>query len=252
MDDAKTFQPAYNISWATFLSVLERMAADPPTRVDRTYLHSQSGFIQTYLIAAYKAFGFLGEDSRPTDLVNDFADPDRRKDIIADLFRANYPTIIPLGETNSTPGELAEAFAEAFPSITGESRRKAVRFFLSGAEYAGIKTSPMWKAPKAARGSSAPRRSRKAGGAGGGADAQNGANGRAASAPSVKTVEQMKAEYFALLLKKAEQDDDGGDLLDRIERLVGISTSDKKENRGRKTAGSKPATPADPASQGEG
>lgn len=250
MDDSpKTFQPPYNISWATFINVLERMAADPPTRVDRSYLDSQSGFVQTYLIAAYKTFGFISDDARPTDLVNEFAKPDRRKSLVAELFRANYPTIIPRGETNSTAGELAEAFAEAFESITGESRRKAIRFFLSGAEYAGIKTSPMWKAPKAARGSSAPRRSRKGGGV---AAPPNTTVPPAASGGSVKSVDEMKAEYFALLLKKAESSDGENevDLLDRIERLVGMP--DEKEDRDRKTAGSTPATPTGPASQGEG
>lgn len=250
MDDTpKTFQPPYNISWATFLNVLERMAADPPTRVDRTYLDSQSGFIQTYLIGAYKAFGFIGEDARPTDLVNEFAKPDRRKDLIADLFRANYPTIIPLGETNSTTGELADAFAQAFDHINGQSRTKAIRFFLSGAEYAGIKTSPMWKTPKAPRGNSAPRRSRRTGGAGTPSGVREGVTPPA----KAKTVEEMKADYFALLIKNANEGTklDTG-VLNRIERLVGLTPADEEEDRDRTTAGSTPATPAGPASQGDG
>src|SRR5260370_31126694 len=100
--ESKTFMPPYNISWATFLSTLERMAADPPNRVDRSYLDSQSGTVQTYLIAAFKAFNLISDEARPTDAVNIFADPELRKEMIADLIQTYYPTIVPLGKTNST------------------------------------------------------------------------------------------------------------------------------------------------------
>ena len=68
----------------------------------------------------------------------------------------------------------------------------------------------------------------------------------------VLTQDAMRSMYFQLLLKKAEEGDnpDSG-LFGRIERLVGLEP-DKEEDRGRTTAGSTPATPADPASQGEG
>src|SRR6266566_2918805 len=109
--EPRAFMPPYNISWATFLSTLERMAADPPNRVDRSYLDSQSGTVQTYLIAAYKTFGLINDEARPTEAVNMFAEADVRTKMIADLLRTYYPTIVPLGETNSTQGELSEAFA---------------------------------------------------------------------------------------------------------------------------------------------
>jgi hypothetical protein len=250
--EPKAFMPPYNISWATFLSTLERMAADPPSRVDRSYLDSQSGTVQTYLIAAYKTFGLINEDARPTEAVNLFADPELRKEMIADLIRANYPTILALGEANSTPGELAEAFSEAYPTLTGQSRVKAIRFFLSAATYADLKMSPLWKPPKAPRGSSARRSGRSA------KSAQPGTNPAGTSLPRSKpqTMDEAKMAYFELLIshagKEAQLDTD---VLDRIERLVGIPGSNGKATRdksgSRTTAGSKPATPADPASQGE-
>lgn len=68
----------------------------------------------------------------------------------------------------------------------------------------------------------------------------------------VLTQEAMRSMYFKLLLKKAEEGDGGdADLFGRIERLVGLE-SGKEEDRGRKTAGSTPATPPGPATQGEG
>jgi hypothetical protein len=63
----------------------------------------------------------------------------------------------------------------------------------------------------------------------------------------------MRAEYFALLIKNANEDAKlDRDVLNRIERLVGLRSADEEEDRDRTTAGSTPATPAGPASQGEG
>jgi len=197
------------------------MAADPPNRVDRSYLDSQSGTVQTYLIAAYKAFGFLSEDAKPTDLVHRFVHAETRKELVGELFRICYPTICPLGETNSTTGELTEAFAQAFPALTGESRVKAIRFFLSGAGYADLKLSPLWKAPKAARGTSSARRS---GRNSKGSQAATDATAAQATMQAAKSLDDMKIAYFDLLIKNANKDTklDPG-VLDRIERLVGIA-----------------------------
>lgn len=223
----KAFQPPYNISWATFLSTLERMAADPPNRVDRSYLGSQSGTIQTYLIAAYKAFGLIDEVSRPTDHLLRFAQAEDRKDLVADLLRTHYPTIVPLGETNSTQGELSEAFGQAFDALTGESRVKAIRFFLAGAGYAGLKLSPLWKAPKAPRGGSSPRRSSRNGK---GAQASAASVDQRPTKPRPQTLEEAKLAYFDLLINNAGKDTKlDPDVLNRIERLVGIPGPDSEQ-----------------------
>jgi hypothetical protein len=71
-------------------------------------------------------------------------------------------------------------------------------------------------------------------------------------APTNGSMDQMKRAYFDLLIEKAKQPEADASLLDRIERLVGLEPPDEKEDRDRKTAGSTPATPAGPASQGEG
>ena len=63
----------------------------------------------------------------------------------------------------------------------------------------------------------------------------------------------MRAEYFSLLIKNANEDTKlDQDVLNRIERLIGLKPTDEEEDRDRKTAGSKPATPTGPASQREG
>ena len=155
------FTPPYNIPWTTFLTTLERIAADPPSRVDRSYLESQSGNVQTYLIAALKSFGLIDQDSRPTR-INEFADPAVRKPKMAELLRDYYPTMVELGTTKATNDELREAFAKEFPTLTGESRIKAIRFFLSAMAYAELPVSSLWSSVKAPRGASAKSGTRKA------------------------------------------------------------------------------------------
>jgi hypothetical protein len=173
VDAESKFSPPYNIPWATFASQLERMAADPPGRVDRSYLDSQSGTVQTYLIAAFKGFGLIDADARPTSRVKEFADPESRKERVADLLQEFYPRVVNLGTTNATSGQLAETFTEEFPNITGESRVKAIRFFMSAMAYAELPTSKQWGSVKAPRGASG----RKSTGAGRKPTRTNGGTG---------------------------------------------------------------------------
>lgn len=156
VDDGKAFSPPYNVSWSTFLSTVERAASDLPNRLDRSYLSSQAGSVQTYLIAAFKSFGLIDDELRPTGLRQFAAEPQDRPAIMAGLLRQHYAPVVALGQTKSTPGELESCFNETFPGITGESRRKAIRFFLSAAGYANLSVSALWKVPKA---SSSSRRS---------------------------------------------------------------------------------------------
>jgi hypothetical protein len=111
----------------------------------------------------------------------------------------------------------------------------------------------LWQSVKAPRGASAKSGTRKATprkpNRTNGNDAGEGNPPTTPPPAAALTEEQMRAAYFQLLLRKAESDDSDS-MLDRIELLVGLA-GDKKPNRGRKTAGSKPATPTDPASQVE-
>lgn len=158
-EQPREFIPPYNVAWATFLSSVEKIAADLPNKMDRSYLGSMQGGMKSYLIGAFKGFGLLLDDLSVTDELRELAtEPEKRPERVADLLRRFYPKAVELGTTNATPGELSDAFAEMFPSIGGESRTKAIRFYLSACDYAGVPKSPLWKAPKA--GASVSRRGR--------------------------------------------------------------------------------------------
>jgi hypothetical protein len=211
----REFSPPYNVPWSTFINIVEKVAADNPNRIDRTYLSSRSGSEQSYLLSAFRNFGLIDESQYVTDRLRALMSTSDRPACIRELLEQHYPKAIELGRTNATPGELDAVFAEMFPNVSGASRVKAIRFFLHAAEYAGVQRSPLWKAPKA--GTTGGRRSGSRGRRGSTPDTASGDNG---SAPKGN----MKQAYFDLLLKKAEaQEDLDSDLLDRIERLLGES-----------------------------
>lgn len=147
--ETKGFSPPYNIPWATFNNTIEKIAADLPSKIDRSYLGSMSGGLKQYLIYAFRHFGLIEEDGAPSeDLLSMAKDPSQRGPIMARLLQEHYPAAVALGTTNSTPDQLANAFAEMFPSVSGDSRVKTIRFFLAAMEYAKLPRSPLWKAPK--------------------------------------------------------------------------------------------------------
>jgi hypothetical protein len=215
MDKDQIWSPPYNVVFATFNGTLDKIAADLPNRIDRTYLSSQAGSVQTYLIAAYRGFGLIKEDGRRTDELFELAtDAEGRPKRIGELLKRYYPNAVQLAETNSTMGELEAVFAEDYPRVTGESRKKAIRFFLAALEYSGLPKSPLWKVGKSGGGGSGgrkPRKSNRGAGAGATPEMQN---------PPATSSKAMKQAYFDLLVEKAKTSDNDTDLLDRIERLL--------------------------------
>jgi hypothetical protein len=174
-DSDKNFVPPYGVPWETFKNTIEKMAEDGlPERVDRSYLSSQSGNVQTYLMQAMRSFGLIEEDGTVTDLLKELtAAGEDRPQVVARLLHAHFSPIVILGASTATQGQLEEKWTEVFGQ-TGDTRRKAVRWFLSACAYAGINLSKLWKAPRAA----APGTSRKAKG---GAKKANGSASDSAS-----------------------------------------------------------------------
>jgi hypothetical protein len=154
----KGFTPPYNLPFATFITTLDKVGADQPDKLDRSYLGSASGSLKSYVISAFRGFGLIDDEHNVSSELTALAtDPSQRAERIRELVRHHYPKAVVLGTTNATSGQLDSAFAEMFPSVTGESRTKAIRFFLSACDFAGIPKSPLWKSPKAQSGPRKPK-----------------------------------------------------------------------------------------------
>ncbi len=229
MTDESIKRYAPYLAWRTFFNlILQLDEKGLPTRIDRSFLSQRSGVDQGYLIATLKAFAMIADDGTVLQPLKDLvADRDGRQALVAAVLRAHYPEVFAL-PSNATQAELDEVFRDVFAQ-TGATLRKAQTFLLHGAAFAGLKLSPYFKTPRGVPGAPGTRRPRRRA-------AQRGSAAATATvtpvtvttdAPAVlhpeANADEMRLRYFEVLLKKVDSaDETDTDLLDRIERLIGV------------------------------
>jgi hypothetical protein len=215
--------PPY-IPWTTFENLLEKMRLEGmPERIDRSYLRSYSGSTQQQLLAAARFLGLVDRDGNPSDVLKALVrNPEDRPNVMAGLVRERYPEAMALSNS-ATSAQLDEAFRKAYPTIHGETVRKAIAFFLNAARFAKIELSPHFP------------QTRPGGGGRGGprtgtrrtTRTRNRNQGQRDSddEEQLPPTSDAKSRYVDLLLKKAEEEMDEA-LLDRIERVIGVQAPD--------------------------
>jgi hypothetical protein len=158
-DDAKS---AVYVSWGTFRNALDSLAEGIPNRIDRTTFQGLSGGVQAQLLAALKFLGLTDEESKPTSELHALAvtDEPKRKEKLRQILQVRYADLFALDLTKTTPGELSEKMASSY-SVSGDTREKAIRFFLSAVAYVGVPVSRfLGGQPGSSGGASTPRRRR--------------------------------------------------------------------------------------------
>lgn len=152
--------PPY-IAFKTLLDLVERMEREePPTRVDPTYLDTYAGGYRPTVIGNLQTMGLLTKTGEPTPVLLGLVSSDDagRKKMVGELVKGLYPEVFALG-MNSTQGQFLEAFTAR--GATGDTRRKAISFFLKACAYAGVQTGTHWKTPAASATGSTRRRTPK-------------------------------------------------------------------------------------------
>lgn len=156
------FVPPY-ISYKTVMGLVERMEREePPARIDKSYLDNLSGGYRTQVLAGLNALGLVAEDGTLSERLKVMVaggEADRKR-IVGDIVREHYGPVVDLPR-NATQQQMVAAFEEMSPTVTGDTRRKAIAFFLNACQYAGITVSPHWKTPRvppSGKGSRARRR----------------------------------------------------------------------------------------------
>lgn len=252
-DDASTSAPPY-VSYRTLLSQVERMETEGvPSKIDKHFLVGMAGGTQNHFRHALRTLGLIDEDSRPTSVLYALVDArgEERGKLFGEAMFSRFPELAQL-PPNASKSDFF-AVLEGYGVKSPDQQRKMLAFYVASADGAGMTVSPHIRPTKGRTGprKTGTRRRRPAGTDG--ASPQDTSTAAARSSGDTLSSEAMRGMYFKLLLKKAEQDDGSGDLLDRIERLVGVdSAAGQTRNQGWKTAGSTPATPTSPASQEEG
>lgn len=135
--------PAYP-PFKTFTNTLDALAKNTPNRIDRSAFPGQSGGAVNQLLTAFRFFGFLTDDGKPTQALLSVAVTDEaaRKNAFRKLVEQKYAPLFALNLMKTTPAEFAEKMTEVY-SVTGDTRLKATRFFLNAIGFLGIEVSDL-------------------------------------------------------------------------------------------------------------
>jgi len=132
--------PPY-LPYRTFLSSLEKLAEAVPPRIDRGIWKNQTGSIQSLIMGAYRFFGLIDDQSKPTKRLHDLvAHRDAPNDYVKSILEEKYAEVIKHNLSTMTEALIDEYFEEAF-GVQGDTKRKSITFFLQAAKAVGIPLS---------------------------------------------------------------------------------------------------------------
>jgi hypothetical protein len=141
-DSGATILPAY-VPFHSFLTVIDKLeTGGMATRVDRGYWGSfMAGGRGMILMSALRFLGLITRTAEPTPELERLVDRATRKATLAEVLRARYAIIFEKADpARSTRQHLERAFKDHF-KVDGETRRKAIAFFVKASEYAGLPLS---------------------------------------------------------------------------------------------------------------
>lgn len=136
-------KPPY-LAFQTFLAFLMELSAKPlPPQIDRSIMSSKSGTDQANLFAALKFFNLIDDNYVVQEGLKAFvsADDASRKTAVTAMLAGRYPRQLEVSGQNGTEKLLLDSFETDF-GYTGDTRRKAMTFFLHAARWAGMTLSP--------------------------------------------------------------------------------------------------------------
>jgi hypothetical protein len=137
---AKT-SPAPYLPFLTFQSAIQALEQGIPKQIDRTIWRNQSGIIQTQILMAFRFFDLVDSSDRPTEALHTLVSAENRPTEMGNLLTIAYADLLDHDLTKMTPKMLDDAMEEY--GVTGETKRKAVTFFLKAAKYAGFPMHPL-------------------------------------------------------------------------------------------------------------
>jgi hypothetical protein len=151
------FKPPY-MSFQTFWNFIDELSKKPlPPRIDRSVMAGKSGTDQANLYLAFTSFRLIDEKTHVLPLLEELvtADSEQRKALLAKMITEHYAEPMRISANNGSEKDLQDVFRDSYPSIaSGDTRRKAITFFLHAARGASLELSAHF--PKTRSGSGAP------------------------------------------------------------------------------------------------
>jgi Family of unknown function (DUF5343) len=232
-DEVPGLSPPY-VSYRTLMTQIERMESEGvPSKIDKHFLSQMAGGTQNHFRQALRSLGLIDEDSRPTQSLYDLvSERQRRAELFVKIMTDRFPAMYQLPPDTSKSDFFA--VLSSYGVNSAEQQRKILTFYVAAADAAGMTVSTHIRPTKSHTGPRRPstRRTRKTNGSAGTPAVDSSQVSSGAPAEAILSEEAMRGMYFKLLLEKAEKADHDDDLLDRIERLVGIPGRDSNEGSG--------------------
>jgi Family of unknown function (DUF5343) len=161
-DTERTSAAAY-VSWKTFQNSIETLAgAVIPNVIDKKVFPGTAFGVQAQLFSGMRFLGLIDDKNKPTPELEQLANPseEERKKKLREILQLRYSELFALNLKKTTPDELEKKLAEAY-NVGGDTKGKALRFFVSAAKYVGIELSPyVLKSSNGLSRSGAPRKPR--------------------------------------------------------------------------------------------
>ncbi len=130
------------VSFVSFKTLLDWLQTDHvPAQLDRSFWGTKfSGSVGTQLMLALRYFELLDGET-PTPKLEQLASAkeEERKPILADLLQKAYPSLFSLELDRATPKMIEDKFTEI--GGEGQTKRKAVSFFINACKYAEVPLS---------------------------------------------------------------------------------------------------------------
>jgi antitoxin component of MazEF toxin-antitoxin module len=147
-------QAAAYVSFKTFLNSIEQLSrAEIPNVIDKTVFTGMAFSVQNQLFAGMRFLGLIDDKSKPTKELEDLAvsDEGSRKKKLKEILHAKYADLFALNLKKATPDELVKKMGESY-NVSGDTREKAARFFVSAAAYVGTELSSLLDSAKKTNG----------------------------------------------------------------------------------------------------
>ena len=135
---------AVYVAWGTFKNAIEGLAQAIPNRIDKTVYPGLNPAVVSQLLTAYKFLGLTEDNGKPTALLQSLAvkDEGARKQQLEAIIAERYADLFALDLLKTTPAEISEKIEKSY-GVSGDTREKAIRFFLGAITYLGIPVSPL-------------------------------------------------------------------------------------------------------------
>lgn len=134
--------PAPYLPFRTFQSAIESLEHGIPKKLDRTMWPSQSGLVQSQILMAFRFLGLVDQEDHPTEFLHSLVSvKENRPDTMQIVLMTSYSNVVEHDLTKMTPKMIEDEMDRYH--VSGETKRKAVTFFLRAAKFAGMPMHPL-------------------------------------------------------------------------------------------------------------